>query len=155
MVSTGAGIRTSFPQHPNEEIGFDNGPSMKGTLNLKLQITIDGKVYEVGVEVLEDDGAPRLPAYTPYQPAPTQNYAPAAEDNYLDANVCRSPVTGIVIKVNVQPGQAVQAGDQVMVLEAMKMENSVTAHRAGTVRSVSVAAGDSVKVNQMLVEFEA
>jgi propionyl-CoA carboxylase alpha chain len=41
------------------------------------------------------------------------------------------------------------------VLEAMKMENSVTAHRAGTVKSVSVAAGDSVKVNQMLVEFEA
>ncbi len=121
---------------------------------MKLQITIDGKIYEVGVEVLEDDGAPRLPAYAPYQPAPVQTYAPAPEDNYDNANVCRSPVTGIVIKVNVEAGQAVQAGDQVAVLEAMKMENTVTAHRAGTVKNVHVAAGDSVKVNQVLVEFE-
>lgn len=122
---------------------------------MKLQITVDGKIYEVGVEVLEDDGALRPPAYTPYQPAPMQTYAPAPEDNYIDADVCRSPVTGIVIKVNVEPGQAVEAGDLVVVLEAMKMENNVAAHRAGKVKSVSVAAGDSVKVGQMLVEFEA
>ena len=71
-----------------------------------------------------------------------------------EAKLCRSPVTGIVIKVNVEPGQAIQANDPIMVLEAMKMETNVTAHAAGKVKNVRVAKGDSVKVNQVVVEFE-
>ena len=63
------------------------------------------------------------------------------------SNIC-SPVTGIVIKVNVKPGQEIQAGDLMIVLEAMKMETSITAHQAGKVKSVNVAAGDPVKVHQ-------
>ena len=63
-------------------------------------------------------------------------------------------MTGIVIKVNVEPGQAVRANDPVLVLEAMKMETNVTAPSAGRVKNVRVAQGDSVKVNQVVVEFE-
>ena len=66
----------------------------------------------------------------------------------------RSPVMGLVIKVNVEPGQAVEAGALMLVLEAMKMETKVTAPRAATVKSVHVKPGDPVKVNQLLVEFE-
>ena len=61
---------------------------------------------------------------------------------------------GLVIKVNVKPGQPVQAGDLMMVLEAMKMETNVTAPRTGIVKSVHMAPGDSVKLNQIVVEFE-
>ena len=61
---------------------------------------------------------------------------------------------GLVIKVNVEPGQAVEAGEVLMVLEAMKMETNMTAPRAGTVKSVHVKPGDPVKVDQLLVEFE-
>ena len=68
--------------------------------------------------------------------------------------VCRSPVTGLVIKVNVEPGQEVQPNDVLMVLESMKMENNVTAAHAATVKTVNAAAGSSVKVHQALVEFE-
>jgi biotin carboxyl carrier protein len=54
----------------------------------------------------------------------------------------------------VKPGQAVEAGELVLVLEAMKMETNVTAPRAGTVKNVHVAQGDSAKLNQVLLEFE-
>ena len=132
---------------------------------MKLQITIDGRVYEAEVEILEDDDlSPRSPAYAPYQPAPlaapsipfsgTHAQSQEPEDGADEEKVCRSPVRGLVIKVNVEPGQAVEANELIVVLEAMKMETNVTAHRAGIVKSVSVAPGDSVKVNQIVVEFE-
>lgn len=127
---------------------------------MKLQISIDGKTYETEVEVLEEDAMPRQP-HGPYQPltrpasavnAPAP--APVVEEAADEAKVCRSPVTGIVIKVNIESGQAVQANEPILVLEAMKMETNVTAHCAGKVKNVRVAQGDSVKVNQVVVEFE-
>jgi len=131
---------------------------------LKLQIAIDGKTYEAEVEVLEDDAMPRQPNYGPYHPLPatvpsmpvadTQTQAPAAQESAGEDKLCRSPVTGVVIKINVEPGQAIEANDLLMVLEAMKMETNVTAHNAGKVKNVRVAAGGSVKVNQVVVEFE-
>lgn len=135
---------------------------MEGTHNLKLQIGIDGKTYEVEVEVVEDDSTPRMPNYGPYpvvpatvQPA-TATRAPsqAAEENVDEEKVCRSPVAGVVIKVSVEPGQSVQGNDPLMVLEAMKMETNVTSPVAGKVKNVKVAQGDAVKVNQIVVEFE-
>ncbi len=80
--------------------------------------------------------------------------AKEATESASEDKLCRSPVTGIVIKVNVAPGQTIQANDLLMVLEAMKMETNVTARRAGTVKNVRVAQGDSVKLNQVVVEFE-
>ncbi len=129
---------------------------------MKLQIGIDGKTYEVEVEVVEDDSAPRMPNYGPYPIVPaTVQSAPAtrtpsqvAEENVDEEKVCRSPVAGVVIKVSVEPGQTMQANDLMMVLEAMKMETNVTSPVAGKVKSVKVAPGDSVKVNQIVVEFE-
>jgi methylmalonyl-CoA carboxyltransferase small subunit len=134
---------------------------------LKLQIAIDGKTYEAEVEVLEDDAQPRQQNYGVQQPhhATVQStpvggsQAPAtaateAKEIVGEDKLCRSPVTGIVIKVNVAPGQKVQANDLIMVLEAMKMETNVTAPCAGTVKSVRVEQGGSVKLNQVVVEFE-
>jgi methylmalonyl-CoA carboxyltransferase small subunit len=131
---------------------------------LKLQISIDGKTYETEVEVLEDDAMPRQPNYGPYPPLPStvqshsvagaHSPSPAAKESISEDKLCRSPVTGIVIKVNVEPGQAIQANDLIMVLEAMKMETNVTAHSAGIVKNVRVAQGGSVKLNQVVVEFE-
>ena len=129
---------------------------------MKLQIGINGKTYEVEVEVLEDDSTPRIPNYGPYpvvpatvQPVPTTRAASqVAEENVSEERVCRSPVAGVVIKVSVQPGQSVQSNDPLIVLEAMKMETNVTSPVAGKVKNVKVAEGDAVKVNQIVVEFE-
>ena len=116
---------------------------------MKLQITIDGRAYEVDVEVLEDDESQQTPSYSPHH---TAHAAGGVWD--ADEKICHSPVMGLVIKVNVEPGQVVEAGALLVVLEAMKMETNVTAPRTGTVKSVHVKAGDPVKVNELLVEFE-
>lgn|GEM_PF-115733 len=131
---------------------------------LKLQIGIDGKSYEVEVEITEDDTAPK-PHYIPAQPAATVlSAAPAAagapkpaatsEGPVDEAKVCRSPIAGMVTRVNVQPGQQIQPNDLLLVLEAMKMETNVTSPVAGKVKKVTVAQSDGVQLNQVLVEFE-
>ncbi len=131
---------------------------------MKLQIGIDGKSYEVEVEITEDDTAPR-PHYIPAQAATTvltaaAPAAGAAKTSAADAavadeaKVCRSPIAGMVTRVNVQPGQQIQPNDLLLVLEAMKMETNVTSPVAGKVKRVTVAQGDGVQLNQVLVEFE-
>jgi methylmalonyl-CoA carboxyltransferase small subunit len=130
---------------------------------LKLQIGIDGKSYEVEVEVTEDDSAPK-PHYIPPQasatvipaaaPAAGAPKASVAEGPVDEAKVCRSPIAGMVTRVNVQPGQQIQVNDLLLVLEAMKMETNVTSPVAGKVKTVNVAQSDGVQLNQVLVEFE-
>ena len=129
---------------------------------MKLKLGIEGKEYVVDIEVLEDDSG--VPSYLPphgpvttVQPlvAPVPGVeAPPLDANVDEAKVCRSPVAGVVVKVNAQPGQQLQTNDLIMVLEAMKMETNITAPIAGKVRKINVAEGDGVKMNQVLVEFE-
>lgn len=129
---------------------------------MKLQIGIDGKTYEVDVEVLEDDELPRMPNYGPYTAVPTTVHSASApvpsqspaEEKVEESKVCRSPVAGVVIRVDVQPGQEIHANDLMMVLEAMKMETNITAPISGKVKSVRAAPGDAVKVNQIVADFE-
>lgn len=66
----------------------------------------------------------------------------------------KSPMAGKVIQVLVEEGQSVEAGDKVMVIEAMKMENEIKAHRPGVVASISVAAGNAVEVGATLLTIE-
>jgi methylmalonyl-CoA carboxyltransferase small subunit len=126
---------------------------------MKLKVTIDQKLYEVDVEVaeLETSGHARLQAVessavrAPVAVAP----APVAESSsVVESKVCRSPVSGLVASVTAQPGQTLQVGDVLLVLEAMKMETQVTAPVSGKVAEIKVKAGDSVQSGQILVEFE-
>ncbi|NNF26941.1 MAG: hypothetical protein HKN73_06975 [Gemmatimonadetes bacterium] len=61
---------------------------------------------------------------------------------------------GLVVKVEVAEGDAVEVGQGLVVVEAMKMENELTATAAGTVARVAVNAGDAVEKDQVLLEFE-
>ena len=71
-----------------------------------------------------------------------------------EEKVCRSPISGIVVRVTAQAGQQIQVGDAVLVLEAMKMETDITAPVPGKIRAINVKVGDSVQGGQVLVEFE-
>jgi methylmalonyl-CoA carboxyltransferase small subunit len=71
-----------------------------------------------------------------------------------EAKVCRSPITGTVVRVVAQTGQSIQPGDILVVLEAMKMETNITAPVEGKVKAITVGAGDGVKANQVVVELE-
>jgi propionyl-CoA carboxylase alpha chain len=65
-----------------------------------------------------------------------------------------SPMPGLLVDVAVQPGQKVQAGERVAVIEAMKMENVLFAAQDGVVKKVVAAKGESLSVDQLIVEFE-
>jgi propionyl-CoA carboxylase alpha chain len=65
-----------------------------------------------------------------------------------------SPMPGLLVEVSVTPGQKVQAGERVAVIEAMKMENVLFAAADGVVKKVVASKGESLTVDQMIVEFE-
>jgi biotin carboxyl carrier protein len=126
---------------------------------VKLKITIDGKVYEVDVEATEPErranttagSMPRTPAATAPHVAPQGTGVPPVAD---ESKVCRSPVAGVVVNVSAQIGQVIQANDVLLVLEAMKMETSISSPMAGKIARVNVGVGDAVQSGQVLVEFE-
>ncbi|MDP3593933.1 biotin/lipoyl-containing protein, partial [Phenylobacterium sp.] len=64
-----------------------------------------------------------------------------------------SPMPGLVVTLDVVPGQAVRAGQAVAVVEAMKMQNIIRAERDGLVKTVGAKPGDSVAADEVLVEF--
>jgi biotin carboxyl carrier protein len=127
---------------------------------MKLRITIDSKNYEVDVEVAEPEQAGAPPRFhqsveSSAARAAVATAAPPTETTLVNEDkVCRSPVSGIVASVTAKAGESLKVGDELLVLEAMKMETQVTASAAGRVSSVKVKAGDSVQAGQVLVEFE-
>jgi len=64
-----------------------------------------------------------------------------------------APMPGLVVRVNVEPGQSVQEGESLVVLQAMKMENELASPRAATVKAVQVRSGQAVEQGQVLVEL--
>ena len=66
----------------------------------------------------------------------------------------KAPIPGLVTRVHVEPGQLVEVGQPLLVLEAMKMENEIRAPRGGTVRQLSVTPGQTVTLNEPLIEIE-
>jgi biotin carboxyl carrier protein len=69
-------------------------------------------------------------------------------------NAIKAPMPGLVLEINVTAGQEVQEGDNLLILEAMKMENSFTSPRAGIIKSIAVNKGQAVDKGQLLIEFE-
>ena len=131
---------------------------------MKLKIVVDDKAYEVEVDVLEDEQA--APAST-HTAAPRFSGASASAANAAggaskpkdeavadESKVCRSPINGIVVRVNAQDGQEIHANDPLLVLEAMKMESSITSPVDGRIKSIKVKPGDGVENGQVLVVFE-
>lgn len=92
-------------------------------------------------EMAAAEAATAAPAAAPKAEAPA---APAAKGAAGAGAALKAPLPGVVTKVLVSVGQAVKKGDTVLVLEAMKMENNITAEQDGQVTGVCVAAGDSV-----------
>ena len=122
----------------------------------KFNITVNGTAYEVEVEEVKVAGAsaPKkaaaapAPAAAPAAPAAPKKAAQSAGagEHSIDA-----PMPGKIVKLVASVGQSVQAGDVLLILEAMKMQNEITADAAGTVKAFNVAAGEAVKNGDSLV----
>lgn len=130
---------------------------------MKYKVTLNKRVYEVEVEegsaMLVDEYELAAPA-APAAPAPVAAAAPAAAAPAAAApaaaglaagTVVEAPMPGNVLKINVAQGQTVKEGDVLLVLEAMKMENEITATKSGTVAQIVTAKGAVVETGSPLV----
>ncbi|MBQ9364169.1 MAG: biotin/lipoyl-binding protein [Schwartzia sp.] len=126
----------------------------------KFNITVNGSSYAVEVEevggAVASAPAPRAaaPAAAPAPapaPAPAAPAAPAAKAAGAGEHSIDAPMPGKILKVLVTEGQAVKAGENLMMLEAMKMQNEILSDADATVKAINVAAGQTVKVGDSLI----
>lgn len=120
----------------------------------KAKVEVNGIPFEVemhGSSLVEEDlptmsteGAPAPAAAAPAPAAAPAAATPATKSGPGAGTPVKAPLPGVVTKILVEAGQAVKKGDTVLVLEAMKMENNITAEADGAVTGICVAAGDSV-----------
>jgi len=124
-------------------------------------VLVDGIAYEVALEgETADVGGTSYQvqvsglASTPLAPSPDASGQAAPGIVKAGAGAVLAIMPGKIVRVMVEPGQQVEAGDPVCVLEAMKMENELRARQSGTVRALHVQPGDDVEKDQVLVEIE-
>lgn len=124
----------------------------------KLRITVGKKSYDVTVEVLSDDSPqPVRPTSRPTasnSPPPAVERAEVTPKQPAASGAIISPMAGVVKSVLVSEGDIVQKGQELLVLEAMKMDNKVTAPHEATVARVDVSEGDSVPEGHVLLVLE-
>ena len=113
----------------------------------KYRVTVNGTVYEVELEELTGSAPVSAPAAPAAAPAPAASAAPAAGEQ-----IC-APMPGNILDVKVAAGASVKAGDVLVILEAMKMENEIVAPQDGTVASINVHKGDTVNSGDTLVSM--
>lgn len=130
----------------------------------KFKVTVNGKAYEVEVE--EMGGAPAAApapqaAAAPAQAAPAAPAAPATAPAATPAPAVgglipegaitvKAPMPGKISALKAEAGKAVKRGDIILVLEAMKMQNDITATADGTLHEIRVNPGDNVKTGDVL-----
>jgi len=129
----------------------------------KVVVNLNGDLYEVEIE---PEQAPRSPvvnrsaserksarATSPKAESPRQVESPL-QVSRLSAGLVIAPIPGVVKSILVKEGDAVQEGDVVLVLEAMKMDNEISSRSSGTVKTIHIGVGDSVQEDQVLIDIE-
>lgn len=122
----------------------------------QLRVTVNGKTYDVSVEELGGSAA-AVPAPAA-APAPVEAPAPAAPAAAAPAagegEPIKCPMPGTILDIKVSAGQSVKKGDVMLILEAMKMENEISAPNDGVVTSVAVTKGAGVESGDVLLTLK-
>jgi len=138
---------------------------------MKVNLTIEGKQYHVTLndltarpiiaevngqtyEVWPEEEQTAIPAVKSSAPAPVAPATVAPAPAAAGSLTLSAPLPGVIISVEVKEGQTVNSGQELYVLEAMKMKNSIKAARSGKIASIHVNPGDLVKHNQPILTFE-
>ena len=118
-----------------------------------VQVLVDGELFLVEVEKTSE----MVPAAPPAAPVVTSVVEPpkmAKSPVATDARVITAPMPGVVLAVKVKAGDKVKSGEEVCILESMKMELNIMAARDGVVGKVCVTVGQSVVHGTVLMELE-
>lgn len=134
-------------------------------------VEVDGDVFEIWPDSENDYGSIQSQMRISDQPYMAQKSNLTVPDDLtrslqseipnsidlstLRSNTIRAPIPGVITEVNVDVGSEVSVGEELLKLEAMKMNNSIRSHRAGVIRAVHVSIGQIVKHNEQLLEFSS
>jgi biotin carboxyl carrier protein len=122
-----------------------------------VQVVVDGEQFNVWVE--EDDSAAAMAtsasaaAAQPDQPRKLEPRPAPVQVASGPSKSVAAPIPGVILSVGVKPGDLVKTGQELCVLEAMKMKNTIRAARDGKIASVHVSAGDHVTHGQALMDY--
>jgi len=142
-------VGLKFLQHRNDPSMFEPIPTGRPAAKVNEKgeeaytVEVEGKSYHVTVASGGDVSS--------IKQLGAQSSAVVQAESATNAVPVNAPLAGTVVKVLVQPGQAVVEGESIIILEAMKMETSISAPNAGTIVAVKVQSGDSCAVGDLLV----
>ncbi len=121
----------------------------------KFKVVVDGKEYIVEIEELGEatqmSQQSVAPAQPKYEPKPAAVSAPKAPEVKVEGGAVTAPMPGKILDIKVNKGDKVKAGDVLVILEAMKMENEIVAPKDGVVKEINVNVGDNVDRGTVLV----
>ncbi len=117
--------------------------------NNMVDVQVNGTLYTV--EVNREKPSTAAPVARPRVAAAAPAAAPVAAGKSV---VVKSPLPGSIVKVLVKEGQEVKAGDVLLTMESMKMENNITAEKAGKVAAIRVTPGQNVMQGDVLIEMQ-
>ncbi len=133
--------------------------NVKKIEGMRAEIEIDGKALTVHIEQLGIKREPsrtqvkkkRTPSETRTPQTPTPAEHPKSGGKTMKVN---APIPGVILKIDVAEGDAVKAGQDLLVMEAMKMENQIQATLSGRIAKINVRVDDSVQQDDVLLEIE-
>lgn len=119
-----------------------------------IQATVDGETYEVWPEEMTLPAQDYQPSTSPEKPIKQATIEVPADSTEEMVKQVKAPIPGTIISIHVSEGNQVEYGQELCILEAMKMKNSIRSSRAGKIARVLVKEGDSVKHSQVLMEYD-
>ena len=127
-------------------------------LQEQVQVEVDGIAFTAVVKDLSAGPTPEIEALVPVAPSasgetPAATPAPGAQVAPSAGNSLTAPLPGVIKSVSVREGQLVSSGDELLVIEAMKMDNVIRASREGTVETVYAIEGHQVAYGERLLEY--
>lgn len=131
--------------------GKDYKVNVRGIEDSVAEIEINGKELKIGIKQLGEPVQKTQPKRAPVKEAPKESAsAPAASGGVRKVN---APLPGVILNVMIREGETVKEGQDILIMEAMKMENSIQAPFSGKVVKVNVKRDDTVQEGDLLVEI--
>jgi len=126
------------------------------TVNIKshedniINLEVNGTMYEVKMkEEIKKTKTPILVRAASKRPAEPLKVNPKSQKTRIVA-----PIPGVVLSIDVKVGDTLKVGDRMLVLEAMKMENSIVCEKAGTITDIKISVGQQVLHDELMIELE-